>query len=75
MALETELAFFEANRAEWVKEHETKYAVVQDETLLGFFDEWEEAFKAGIKAFGGGRNFLVKQVWLIEPVYYVASVA
>jgi hypothetical protein len=71
MALEVELDFFEIHRAEWCREHNGKFAVVQDETLLGFFGEFETAFKAGVNAFGGGRNFLVKQVFSVDPIYFV----
>jgi len=38
----------------------------------GFFDTYSEALKAGLQAFGVQRNFLVKQVWTTEPVYYLS---
>jgi hypothetical protein len=75
MALETELAFFDSHRTEWTEHHNAKFAVIQGKKLLGFFDEWEDGFKAGIKAFGGRREFLVKQVWIVEPVYVIGAVA
>lgn len=70
--LETELRVFEDRRQEWVRTHLGKFVVIQDETVLDFFDQYEEAFRAGVKRFGAGRNFLIKQVWKTEPVYFVA---
>jgi hypothetical protein len=48
-----------------------KYVVAQDANLLGFYDSFESAFKAGVKAFGVRRDFLVKQVLAEEPVYFI----
>jgi hypothetical protein len=71
--LETELTVFEANRREWVRSHPGKFVVIRDNTVVNeFFDEYEDAFRAGIKQFGSDRNFLIKQVWKTEPVYFVA---
>jgi len=71
--LETELRVFEDNRREWVQLCPGKFVVIQGETVLKeFFDEYEDAFRAGIRRFGADRNFLKKQVWKTEPVYFVA---
>jgi hypothetical protein len=43
----------------------------EDHILREFFDEYEDAFRAGIRQFGADRNFLIKQVWKTEPVYFV----
>ena len=68
--LAKEVEVFERFRREWCKSHQGKFVVIQDETVIDeFFDEWEDAFKAGIKRFGSKRNFLVKQIWVVEPVY------
>jgi hypothetical protein len=37
------------------------------EEVLGFYASFESAFKAGVKAFGVQRDFLVKQVLAREP--------
>ncbi len=71
MPLETEVAVFEKHRLEWCYSHRGRFAVIQDETVLGFFDEWEQGLKAGFKAFGCSRPFLVKQVFAVEPVYLI----
>jgi hypothetical protein len=70
--LETELKVFEAHREEWSREHRGKFVVIQDQTILKFFDEYADAFRAGLERFGVGRSFLVKQIWRTEPVYFVA---
>ncbi len=71
--LETELRVFDEHHHEWVQSHLGKFVVIQDHTVVQeFFDEYEEAFRAGIWQFGAERNFLIKQVWKTEPVYFVA---
>jgi len=71
--LEAELKLFEENRREWAQSHLGKFVVIQGGAILTeFFDEYEDAFRAGIRQFGEERNFLIKQVWKTEPVYFVA---
>jgi len=71
--LEIELGVFGENRAKWAESHFGKFAVIQDKTIVdGFFDSYEDAFLAGVRQFGTTRNFLIKQVWITEPVYFVA---
>lgn len=70
--LSAELSVFERHRAEWSRSHPGKYVVIQDEVILPeFFEEFAEAFRVGVKRFGVQRNFLVKQVWAVDPVYPV----
>ena len=46
--------------------------IVQDDEIVdGFFDDYGDAVRAGLKNFGVQRPFLVKQVWITEPVYFV----
>jgi hypothetical protein len=68
-----ELKVFETHRQEWARSHAGAYVVIQDNVVLeGFFDSYAEAFKAGLHRFGVRRAFLVKQVWVTEPVYFVS---
>jgi hypothetical protein len=69
--LATEVAFYAEHKAEWLEGHSGQYVVAQDRNVLGFYDSWENAFKAGVVAFGVRRDFLVKQVLAREPVYFV----
>lgn len=71
--LETELKVFEENLQGWAQSHPGKFVAIQDRTVVeGFFDEFEEAFRAGVRQFGAGRDFLIKQIWITQPVYFVA---
>jgi Family of unknown function (DUF5678) len=70
--LEAELRLFEERRPEWARAHLGKFVVIQDEDVLNFFDQYEEAYRAAVKKYGLKRNFLIKQVWKDEPVYFVA---
>ena len=70
---EAELTVFETHRQQWSQSHPGEYVVIQDEIVAeGFFGTYAEAFKAGLQKFGVRRVFLVKQVWLTEPVYFVS---
>jgi hypothetical protein len=68
----TELGVFEEHRQEWSRSHPGEFVVIQDEEIAeGFFDTYADALRAGLKRFGARREFLVKQVWVTEPVYLV----
>ena len=70
--LESELKVFEARHREWILSHLGKFVVIRDSTVLpDFFDAYEDAFVAGVREFGHDHDFLVKQIWKTEPVYFV----
>jgi hypothetical protein len=47
--------------------------VIQDgRALEEFFEAYDEAFRAGLREFGVSQNFLIKQIWVKEPIYFVA---
>ena len=70
--LSTELEVFEQHRQEWSRSHPGEYVAIQDDVIVeGFFSSYAEAFKAGLQKFGVRRGFLVKQVWITEPAYFV----
>jgi hypothetical protein len=69
--LATELSLYATHKAEWLEKHSGQYVVAQDRNLLGFYDSWESAFKAGVVAFGVQKDFLVRQVLAHEPVYFI----
>ena len=71
--LTRELEAFEAHRQEWSGSNLGKFVVIQDDSVLdGFFDTYADAFKTGLQQFGVSRTFLVKQIWIKEPVYFIA---
>jgi hypothetical protein len=68
-----ELKVFEQHREEWSRSHPGEYVVIQGDVIEeGFFGTYAEALKAGLQKFGVRRGFLVKQVWMTEPVYFVS---
>lgn len=67
-----ELEVFEQHRSEWALSHPGAFVVIQDAVVAdGFFHTYAEALKAGLQKFGANRSFLVKQIWITEPVYLV----
>jgi len=70
--LSKEIEFFRLHREQWVHSHLGEYVTIQDDTVAGFYDTYAEALRAGLMRFGVSRGFLVKQVWVPEPVYCVS---
>lgn len=70
-SLATELELYAVHKHEWLEKNEGKYVVAQEKNVLGFYDSFESALKAGIIAFGVRRNFLIKQVLAKEPVHFI----
>jgi hypothetical protein len=67
-----ELGVFERHRQEWSRLHPGEFVVIQgDEIAEGFFDTYADALRVGLQRFGARREFLVKQIWVTEPVYLV----
>jgi hypothetical protein len=67
-----ELGVFEQHRREWAFSHPGEFVVIQgDEIADGFFGSYADALRVGLQKFGADRLFLVKQVWITEPVYLV----
>lgn len=70
-ALQKELEVFEKHKRDWLSIHPGEFVVIADESIAGFFQDYESAFEAGLSKFGIHRDFLVKQVWAEEPVYLI----
>lgn len=66
--LERELAFFESQKAELLKNHEGKFALIHGEEFVDAFDTAENAYEAGVGKFGQSP-FLVKRI-SVEPEIY-----
>lgn len=69
--LEQELAFFGRMKRQWLAQHEGEFVAVSGLHSLGFFPDWEQAFRYGVKEVGVSQPFLVKQVLEEEPVYLI----
>ncbi len=68
-----ELEVFQKHREEWLRSHPGEFVAIQEDVIAeGFFETYGEAFKAGLQRFGVRKGFLVKQVWMTEPVYCIS---
>jgi hypothetical protein len=68
--LQSELQMFRQCKQEWLKGHEGEFVVISDQTVAGFYPDYESGLRAGLKKFGL-RSFLIKQVLAEEPVYHI----
>jgi hypothetical protein len=68
MALEQELATFARIKAELLKSHAGKFALIKGEEFIGAFDNPANAYQEGINRFGKD-SFLVKRISEEEEVY------
>ena len=64
--LQEEQAFFEANRAALLKDHQGKFALVKGSELIGTFDTDENAYTEGVAKFGN-VSFLIRKVEEKDP--------
>lgn len=69
--LSVETALYEANKAEWLREHRNQFVVAKGLDVLGFFTEFHEAYQVGVERYGIDADFLVKRVVSQEPVFVV----
>jgi len=69
MALEKELATYEANVGQW-GDHTGKFVLIRGEEVVDFFAAYEDAIKAGYQKFGLDP-FLVKQINAVGAVQYI----
>ena len=66
--LDEELATFERMKAELLKTHSGKFALIKGEQFIGAFDNPTNAYAEGIKQFGQAA-FLIKRISEQEEVY------
>jgi hypothetical protein len=64
--LAQELSFFETHRAELVRDHLGKFALIKGTTLYGTFDTDETAYAEGVTRFGRA-SFLVRRIERTDP--------
>ena len=58
--LAEEISTYKARLPEWI-EHEDRFVLIKDSEVNGFFDDYEQALRAGYQRYGL-CPFLVKQV-------------
>jgi len=61
MALERELEYYRSQKEALLRTNKGQFAVIKGTKLLGTYTTSEEAFNAGVAAFGT-QPFLVKQI-------------
>jgi hypothetical protein len=69
--LAVELEFYTQHKAEWLAHKTGLYVVVKDSGFLGFYQNFEAAYRAGAATYGLSTDFLVKQILEHEPVFFV----
>jgi hypothetical protein len=70
-SLREELQVFELHRLEWLRSHRGQFVAIVGAKVIGFYPDYEAAFKAGLPAAGLHNSFLLKQVWAEDPVHSV----
>ncbi len=70
--LTKELAFFNKNKAAYLKQYKDKYLLIKNEELIGSYDSDEQAYRVGIEKFGN-QPFLIKQVLEQDPTLTVSA--
>lgn len=70
MALDRELETYRAHLIELLAD-EGKYVVIRGDQILGAFNSYEEALRAGYERYGA-TSFLVRPIQRDEPVLYFA---
>ena len=69
--LAVELEYFSQHKAEWLAQKTGQYVVIKVSTPLGFYPDFESAYRAGVATYGLSTDFLVKQILEHEPVFFV----
>ena len=74
MSLEIEIEYYNELRPELLKEHgEGKFVVIKWRELLGVFDTNDEAYSAGLNAYGV-VSFLLRPIRRVEPILVMRMV-
>lgn len=66
--LKKELETYEARKQELLGLGEGKYVLIQDSSVIGVWDTYEDALKMGYEKFGVATPFLVKQISGMEQM-------
>lgn len=69
--LSVELDLYDTHKAEWLNNHRGEFVVIKGKSPLGFFAEFQAAYRAGVEKYGMDADFLVKRVVAQEPVFSV----
>ncbi len=67
--LKTELETYEKEKERLVCDNEGRFVVISDSKIVGIWDTYEDALKAGYKEFAL-EPFLVKQILGIDKIHF-----
>ena len=71
LRLGVELEYYAQHKAKWLAQKTSPFVVIKDSRVLGFYPNFEAAYRAGAAAFGLTTDFLVKQILEHEQVFFV----
>lgn len=74
MALEQEVAYFEAHRQEYLHHHAGKFVLIVGDRLVGTYDTAARAYEAGVDQYGN-VPMLIKQVTAADTPEQVPALA
>jgi len=69
--LAVELDYFSRHKSEWLQHKTGQYVVIKENEPLGFYPNFEAAYRADAETFGFETDFLVKQILEHEPAFFV----
>ena len=69
--LGVELDYYAQHKTEWLGQRTGHYVVIKNSGILGFYPDFEAAYRAGASTYGLDTDFLVKQILEHEPVFFV----
>lgn len=69
--LKEELTYYDEQKHDWLSSHAGEFVLISARSNAGFFPSYEAALKAGVKTYGVGKQFLIKQVVEHEPVFVI----
>jgi len=69
--LESDFGVFEQHRANWFRDHPGEFVVIHKGQQAGFYPDYDAAFRAALRSFGPQSQFLIQQVYAVEPVFVI----
>jgi hypothetical protein len=74
LALEAEVAFFNAHRDQWIASgQDMRWVAIKGQQVVGFYDSMAVAYSAGVAVFSSAP-FLVRQVRREDPTAIIKRV-
>jgi len=71
-ALESEMAYFNEHRQEFLEKAFGKFVLIKGQKEYGFYDDDVEAYKAGVELFGL-EPFLIKEVLAEDQIHEIPA--